>query len=138
MPKIDKQLSSDRSVEEAIDDLIFILPYADKFVEELNCLSMYAQDEQLDEITTALNNLVEWDCHYYDWPQRMRIDLRLRDMIDAMQELKVVRNTYLHNSTKITAEDKIELLGRLYDAGHDINWQIKRAIDLMQSDEFDL
>lgn len=138
MPKIDKQLPSDRSVEEAIDDLIFILPYADKFVEELNCLSMYAQDEQLDEIVTALNNLVEWDCHYYDWPQRMRIDLRLRDMIDAMQELKVVRNTYLHNSTKITAEDKIDLLGRLYDAGRSINWQIKRAIDLMQSDEFDL
>ena len=95
MSKRDKQLPCDRSVEEAIDDLIFILPYADKFVEELNCLSMYAQDEQLDEITTALNNLVEWDCHYYDWPQQMRIDLRLRDMIDAMQELKVVRNTHL-------------------------------------------
>lgn len=138
MPKRDKQLPCDRSVEEAIDNLIFILPYADKFVEELNCLSMYAQDEQLDEITTALNNLAEWDCRYYDWPQQMRLDLRLRDMIDAMQELKVVRNTYLHNSTQITAEDKIDLLGRLYDAGHDINWQIKRAIDLMQSDEFDL
>ena len=138
MPKRDKQLPCDRSVEEAIDDLIFILSYADKFVEELNCLSMYAQDEQLDEITTALNNLVEWDCHYYDWPQRMRIDLRLRDMIDAMQELKVVRNTYLHKSTKATTEEKIDLLGRLYEAGSDINWQIKRAIDLMQSDEFDL
>lgn len=99
---------------------------------------MYTQEDQLDEITTALNNLVEWDCHYYDWPQRMRIDLRLRDMIDAMHELKVVRNTYLHNSTKITAEEKIDLLGRLYEHGHDINWKIKRAIDLMQSDEFDL
>lgn len=138
MPKQDKQYSWDRSVEEAIDDLIFILPHADKFVEELNFLSMYAQEDQLDEITTALNNLVEWECHYYDWPQRMRIDLRLRDMIDAMQELKVVRNTYLHNSTKITAEEKIDLLGRLYEHGHDINWKIKRAIDLMQSDEFDL
>lgn len=138
MPKQDKQYPCDRSVEEAIDDLIFILPYADKFVDELNFLSMYAQEDQLDEITTALNNLVEWDCHYYDWPQRMRIDLRLRDMIDAMQELKVVRNTYLHNSTKITAEEKIDLLGRLYEHGHDINWKIKRAIDLMQSDEFDL
>lgn len=138
MPKRDKQLPGDRSVEEAIDDLIFILPYADKFVDELNFLSMYAQEDQLDEITTALNNLVEWDCHYYDWPQRMRIDLRLRDMIDSIQELKVVRNTYLHNSTKITSEEKIDLLGRLYDAGSDINWQIKRAIDLMQSDEFDL
>lgn len=138
MPKQDKQCPCDRSVEEAIDDLIFILPYADKFVDELNFLSMYAQEDQLDEITTALNNLVEWDCHYYDWPQRMRIDLRLRDMINAMQELKVVRNTYLHNSTKITAEQKVDLLGRLYEYGHDINWQIKRAIDLMQSDEFDL
>ena len=138
MPKRDKQLPCDRSVEEAIDNLIFILPYAGKFVEELNCLSMYAQDEQLDEITTALNNLVEWDCHYYDWPQQMRIDLRLRDMIDAMQELKVVRNTYLHNSTKLTSEEKIDLLGRLYEAGSDINWQIKRAIDIIQSDEFDL
>lgn len=138
MPKRDKQLPCDRSVEEAIDDLIFILPHADKFVEELNCLSMYAQEDQLDEITTALKNLVELDCHYYDWPQQMRLDLRLRDMIDAMQELKVVRNTYLHNSTKITAEDKIDLLGRLYDVGYDINWKIKRAIDLIQSDEFDL
>lgn len=138
MPKQDKQYPCDHSVEEAIDDLIFILPYAEKFVDELNFLSMYDQEDQLDEITTALNNLVEWDCHYYDWPQRMRIDLRLRDMIDAMQELKVVRNTYLHNSTKITVDEKIDLLGRLYDAGHDINWKIKRAIDLMQSDEFDL
>lgn len=138
MSKRDNNCALDRSVGEAIDDLIFILPYADKFVEELNYLSMYAQDEQLDEIVTALNNLVEWDCHYYDWSQRMRVDLRLRDMIDAMQELKVVRNTYLHNSTKATIEDKIDLLGRLYDTGHDINWQIKRAIDLMQSDEFDL
>lgn len=138
MTKRDKQYPCDRSVEEAIDDLIFILPCADKFVEELNCLSMYAQEDQLDEIMTALNNLVEWDCHYYDWPQRMRIDLRLRDMIDAMQELKVVRITYLHNTTKITIEEKIDLLGRLYEYGHDINWQIKKAIDLMQSDEFDL
>lgn len=138
MTKRDKQYPCDRSVEEAIDDLIFILPCADKFVEELNCLSMYAQEDQLDEIMTALNNLVEWDRHYYDWPQRMRIDLRLRDMINAMQELKVVRNTYLHNTTKITIEEKIDLLDRLYEAGHDINWQIKKAIDLMQSDEFDL
>ena len=38
MPKQDKQYPCDRSVEEAIDDLIFILPYADKFVDELNFL----------------------------------------------------------------------------------------------------
>ena len=99
--------------QRTIDRLEFLLPYANTFCEELRLLPLEPQDQQLGLIQHSLNELVESNVRENDWPREMPINL------------------ITHQSKTLTHEEYMNLLSRLYEFGQNINWLIKRAIDLL-------
>ena len=117
--------------QRTIDRLEFLLPYANTFCEELRVLHREPQDKQLGLIEHSLNELVESNVKENDWPREMRIDPRFRSLLESFEELKDVRNLSIHQSKTLTHDEYMDLLSRLYEYGQNINWLIKRAIDLL-------
>lgn len=117
--------------QRTIDRLEFLLPYANTFCEELRVLHREPQDKQLGLIEHSLNELVESNVKENDWPREMRIDPRFRSLLESFEELKDVRNLSIHQSKTLTYDEYLELLTRLYEYGQNINWLIKRAIDML-------
>lgn len=113
-----------------IDRLEFLLPYANTFCEELRTLHLEPQDKQLSLIEHSLNELVESNVRENDWSREMRIDPRFHSLLESFEELKDVRNLIIHQSKTLTYDEYMDLLSRLYEYGQNINWLIKRAIDM--------
>lgn len=117
--------------QRTIDRLEFLLPYANTFCEELRLLPLESQDQQLGLIQHSLNELVESNVRENDWPREMRINPNFHSLLESFEELKDVRNLIIHQSKTLTHEEYMNLLSRLYEYGQNINWLIKRAIDLL-------
>lgn len=117
--------------QRTIDRLEFLLPYANTFCEELRVLHREHQDKQLGLIEHSLNELIESNVKENDWSREMRIDPRFRSLLESFEELKDVRNLSIHQSKTLTHEEYMDLLTRLYEYGQNINWLIKRAIDML-------
>lgn len=117
--------------QRTIDRLEFLLPYANTFCEELRLLPLEPQDQQLGLIQHSLNELVESNVRENDWPREMRINPNFHSLLESFEELKDVRNLITHQSKTLTYEEYMNLLSRLYEYGQNINWLIKRAIDLL-------
>ena len=99
--------------QRTIDRLEFLLPYANTFCEELRLLPLESNVRQ------------------NDWPREMRINPNFHSLLESFEELKDVRNLITHQSKTLTHEEYMNLLSRLYEYGQNINWLIKRAIDLL-------
>ena len=117
--------------QRTIDRLEFLLPYANTFCEELRLLPLEPQDQQLGLIQHSLNELVESNVRENDWPREMRINPNFHSLLESFEELKDVRSLITHQSKTLTHEEYMNLLSRLYEYGQNINWLIKRAIDLL-------
>ena len=117
--------------QRTIDRLEFLLPYANTFCEELRVLHLEPQDKQLSLIEHSLNELVESNIRENDWPREMRIDPSFHSLLESFEELKDVRNLFIHQSKTLTHDEYMDLLSRLYEYGQNINWLIKRAIDML-------
>lgn len=117
--------------QRTIDRLEFLLPYANTFCEELRLLPLEPQDQQLGLIQHSLNELVESNVRENEWPREMRINPNFHSLLESFEELKDVRNLITHQSKTLTHEEYMNLLSRLYEYGQNINWLIKRAIDLL-------
>lgn len=117
--------------QRTIDRLEFLLPYANTFCEELRVLHREPQDKQLGIIEHSLNELVESNIRENDWPREMRIDPNFRSLLESFEELKDVRNLFIHQSKTLTYDEYMNLLTRLYEYGQNINWLIKHAIDML-------
>ena len=114
-----------------IDRLEFLLPHANTFCEELRTLHLEPQDKQLGLIEHSLNELVESNVRENDWSREMRIDPRFHSLLESFEELKDVRDLIIHQSKTLTYDEYMDLLSRLYEYGQNINWLIKRAIDML-------
>ena len=117
--------------QRTIDRLEFLLPYANTFCEELRVLHLEPQDKQLSLIEHSLNELVESNIRENDWSREMRIDPSFHSLLESFEELKDVRNLFIHQSKTLTHDEYMDLLSRLYEYGQNINWLIKRAIDML-------
>lgn len=119
----------------SLERLEFLLPYANQFAEELRTMSTVPQDEQLEHISFSLNELVESNVRYADWPTEIRVDPRFHTLIDSFEELKDARNMIVHRSKTLTHDEEMKILNILYEFGNEIEWRIKRAIDILESNE---
>lgn len=118
-----------------LEKLVFLQPYANQFTQSLSEMSLEPQDQQLEFISFPLNELVESHVRYDDWSRHLALDPRMHDMIDAFEELKNVRNLIIHRSKTLTYDETMNLLHRLYEHGQHIDWQIKQAISILESEE---
>lgn len=118
-----------------LEKLIFLQPYANQFAQALSEMSLEPQDQQLEFISFPLNELVESHVRYDDWSRYLALDPRMHDMLDAFEELKNVRNLIIHRSKTLTYDEAMTLLHRLYEHGQHIDWQIKQAISILESEE---
>lgn len=115
-----------------IERLEFLQPYANRFAEDLLEMATVPQKDQLRFISSSLNELVESNVRYGSWSRSLELDHRMHSMIDALEELKNVRNIIIHRSKTLTYAEIMNLLHLLYEHGQYIDWMISRAISILE------